>query len=200
MSEFLTPHHDHDPRAFDALIFDCDGTLGDTMPAHFVAWKQTMDAIGVEFTEQRFYELAGVPAVDIIEMFAEEYDLAVDAEAVAHRKEELFADAIPNVKPVEKVVAIVTEMHGKLPLGVGSGSPRWSVEAVVSQLDLSDRFDAMVCAGEVPNPKPAPDVFAECARALGVAPGRCCVYEDGDLGLQAAKAAGMTAIDVRPWY
>lgn len=200
MSDFLIDFDDHDPAAFDALIFDCDGTLGDTMPAHFVAWRQTMNALGVEFTEQRFYELAGVPATDIVAMFAEEHGLDVDAADVAHRKEQLFAEAIPNVKPVARVLDIVDRMHGRVPLGVGSGSPRWSVEAVVAQLGLTDRFDAMVCAGEVPNPKPAPDVFASCARTLGVAPERCCVYEDGDLGLQAATAAGMTAIDVRPWY
>jgi HAD superfamily hydrolase (TIGR01509 family) len=185
---------------YDALIFDCDGTLADTMPAHYVAWKRTMEALGIAFPEDRFYALAGVPAPDIIAMLAGEAGLSVDVERIAHEKETLFHASIPSVLAIDPVVEIVRSNHGILPMAVASGSPRWSVEAIVGQLGLGAMFGVMVCAGEVERPKPAPDVFLACAERLGVDPARCCVYEDSELGLDGARAAGMGAVDVRPWY
>lgn len=188
-----------DYTRFDALIFDCDGTLVDTMPAHFRAWTTTVLKYGLSFPESRFYALGGVPAPQIIELLAREAGLTLDPVAVADEKEHLYFRDLVHVKAIEAVADIARLYHRVRPLAVATGSPRWAAEAVLEQTGLRTLFDVLVCAGEVEHPKPAPDIFLEAARQLGVAPERCCVFEDGDPGLVGARAAGMEAIDIRPW-
>ena len=185
---------------YDALIFDCDGTLADTMPAHFVAWTATMKRYGIEFTEERFYALGGVPTKNIVAMLADEAGVKLDVAAVALEKEHAFHDYLHQVGRIDPVVAIAEEHRGKLPMAVATGTERWSVERVLDQIGIRDWFGFIACADEVPNPKPAPDVYLEAAKQLGVDPTRCCVYEDSDLGIEGAHRAGMACVDVRPMY
>lgn len=184
---------------YDALIFDCDGTLIDTMPAHFRAWTATAEKYGLTFPEARFYALGGVPAPQIVALLAREAGLELDHEFVANEKEELYLEGLDHVEPIVAVTSIARHFHGRLPLAVATGSPRWAVERVLAQTGLLSLFDVLVCAGEVPRPKPAPDIFLEAARRVSAAPERCCVFEDADPGLEGARAANMTAIDIRPW-
>jgi beta-phosphoglucomutase family hydrolase len=185
---------------YAALIFDCDGTLADTMPAHYMAWTTTMKRYGIDFTEQRFYALGGVPTKNIVAMLADEAGVALDVDAVAIEKEHAFHEYLHQVGRIDPVVAIAEAHRGKLPMAVATGTERWSVERVLDQIGIRDWFDFIACADEVAAPKPAPDVYLEAARRIGVDPARCCVYEDSDLGLEGARRAGMAAVDVRPMY
>jgi beta-phosphoglucomutase family hydrolase len=185
---------------YKALIFDCDGTLADTMPAHYVAWHKTLLRHGIDFNEDRFYSLGGVPTVQIIQLLASEAGLSLDAVAVGREKEMAFHEAIDSVEPIAAVVDIARRHVGKLPMAVGTGSEWWSAERVLKRIGVLDWFGAVVCADHVQRHKPAPDVFLEAARRLGVDPKDCCVYEDTDLGLAAGRAAGMAVVDVRPLY
>ncbi|MEX0775029.1 MAG: HAD-IA family hydrolase [Phycisphaeraceae bacterium] len=186
-----------DYGSFAALVFDCDGTLADTMPAHFVAWSETTRRYGLELPEARFYELGGVPAHRIMALLAREQGVAIDALAAAHEKELAFERHLDSVQPIEPVVAIARQYRGKLPMAVATGGMRRIVERCLMNLGMADWFDALVSAEDVEHHKPAPDTYLLAAQRLHVHPAHCCAFEDTDLGLAAARAAGMTAVDIR---
>jgi beta-phosphoglucomutase family hydrolase len=182
------------------LIFDCDGTLADTMPLHWVAWRATAERYGLHFTEERFYALGGVPSRDIFKMLGDEQGVVLDPIQASHDKENAYLPLLPQVGPVHEVLAIAHEHHGKLPMAVASGGTKPVIKQVLEHLGILHMFDAVVTSEDVVNQKPAPDIFLEAARRLGVEPQYCQGFEDAELGLQAIRAAGMHVVDVRPMY
>jgi beta-phosphoglucomutase-like phosphatase (HAD superfamily) len=185
------------PMYLAALIFDCDGTLADSMPAHYQAWAQTFRLHGIEFSEKRFYQLAGLPTDRIAAIIAAEHGVTLDPAAVARQKDQQFLTCVDRVKPFEPVVSIARDHRGILPMAVASGSARELVERELAHLGVLDWFNVVLCAEDVTAPKPAPDIFLTAAQRLGMEPYRCIVYEDSDLGIQGAIAAGMQFVDVR---
>jgi beta-phosphoglucomutase family hydrolase len=184
-----------------AIIFDCDGTLADTMPVHYEAWAATLARYpGLSLSEDRFYVLGGWPTLNIAELLKKETGLAFDPKALSHEKELEFERRLDHVQPIEPVVAKVREFRGKLPIAVATGGIRHICQTILHHIGLVGWFDAMVCAEDVPHHKPAPDIFLEAARRLGVEPKQCLVYEDTDPGLEAARRAGMASIDVRTFH
>ena len=183
-----------------AIIFDCDGTLVDSMPVHYVAWHETMNRYGISFPEDRFYSLGGVPSDRIIEILASEQGLKLDAVSVAHEKEQAFLDKIELLVPIEAVVEIVRQNRGVKPIAVASGGFLPVILRQLQQMAMHDWFDAIVTAEDTSKHKPEPDVFLEAARRLGTAAEHCVVFEDADLGVEAARRAGMHCIDVRTFY
>ena len=179
------------------LIFDCDGTLANTMPLHWRAWQMVTQRHGLHFAEDRFYSLGGVPSRDILKMLAKEQGRSLDHIAVAHEKEEAYLPLMAQVEPIHAVVEIARAHHGKLPMAVASGGTQRIICQVLEHLNIRDLFAAVVTSEMVKNQKPAPDIFLEAARRIGVDPKFCRAYEDTDLGLQAIRAAGMEAVDVR---
>ena len=184
-------------REIRGIIFDCDGTLADTMPLHWKAWNKIMQKHGLKFPEERFYALGGVPSRDIIAMLCREQGLELDCLAVAREKEEAYLPFLPEVMPIEVVVKVAEANHGQLPMAVASGGVKPVIEQVLQHLKIFQYFDAIVTSEDVKNQKPAPDIFLEAARRIGVPPEFCRAYEDTDLGMQAIRSAGMEAIDVR---
>ncbi|MCU0713446.1 MAG: HAD family phosphatase [Pirellula sp.] len=182
------------------IIFDCDGTLVDSMPIHFLAWYKTMQKYGMELPEDRFYALGGMPSHRIIEMLAAEQSVAVDAIHAAHEKEQAFLDLIHLLKPIEPVMAVAREHRGRKPIAVASGGFRRIINHQLELVQCIHWFDAIVTAEDTQRHKPEPDVFLEAARRLGVEATECIVFEDADLGVEAAKRAGMKCIDVREFY
>ena len=180
-----------------ALIFDCDGTLADTMPLHWLAWQTITSRHNVIFPEDRFYSLGGVPSRHILQMLREEQRLSIDPIAVSREKEEEYLKLMAQVGPIHEVVEIARDHAGKLPMAVASGGTRPVIEKVLRHLNIQDLFGAVVTSEDVVHQKPAPDIFLEAARRLGVAPGNCRAYEDTDIGLTAIRTAGMDAVDVR---
>jgi beta-phosphoglucomutase family hydrolase len=181
-----------------ALIFDCDGTLADTMPLHWQAWQDVARRYGLEFSEERFYKLGGVPSRDILKMLSDEQQRPLDALVASREKEAAYMPHLPEVRAIEPVAKIVRENAGKLPMAVASGGLQVHINEVLEHLGLRQYFQAVVTSEDVKRQKPAPDIFLEAARRLGVPPQFCRAYEDTDLGLQAIRAAGMEAVDVRP--
>ncbi len=179
------------------LIFDCDGTLADTMPAHFEAWTAVTCRYGLHFSEKRFYELGGVPSHRIAALLAAEQGVVIDSDQLAREKEAAFLEHLAAVREVPAVVAIAREHHGRVPMAVASGGFRPVITQVLRQIGILDLFQAIVTAEDTTRHKPEPDVFLEAARQLGVKPTECAVYEDTDIGLEAARRAGMQPIDVR---
>ena len=179
------------------LIFDCDGTLANTMPLHWRAWQMITQRHGLHFPEDRFYSLGGVPSRDILRLLAAEQGRSLDHFAIAHEKEEAYLPLMAQIEPIHGVVGIAKAHHGKIPMAVASGGTQRIIGRVLEQLNLCHLFDAVVTSEMVKHQKPAPDIFLEAARRIGVDPKCCRAYEDTDLGLQAIRAAGMEAVDVR---
>ena len=179
------------------IIFDCDGTLADTMPLHWRAWSEITSRHGIHFPEDRFYSLGGVPSRDILQLLREEQRLEIDAIAVAKEKEIAYLDLMHQVGPIHEVVNVAREHHGRLPMAVASGGTKPIIEKVLIHLGIREYFDAVVTSEDVVKQKPAPDIFLEAARRIGIDAKFCRAYEDTDLGMKAIRSAGMHAIDVR---
>jgi beta-phosphoglucomutase-like phosphatase (HAD superfamily) len=179
------------------LIFDCDGTLADTMPLHWIAWSAIAKKHRLVFPEDRFYSLGGVPSRDILRMLSEEQGVALDPIAVAREKEMLYEPMMHKIQPIDCVVNIARAAYGKMPLAVASGGTHWAINRVLEIIGIRHLFAAVVTNEAVVRQKPAPDIFLEAARQIGVAPQACRAYEDTDIGLDAIRAAGMEAVDVR---
>ena len=182
---------------YDGLIFDMDGTLADTMPTHYIAWCEAMGQHGIEFTEERFYALGGVPAVKVIEVLAEEQGIElVNIAAIADAKEARFLELLGAVQPIIPVKTIAEFHREHIPMAIATGSETWVAEKILKGLEIRDWFQAVVGADQIENPKPAPDTYLRAAELLGVDPKRCHAFEDTRLGMDAAEAAGMAVIDI----
>jgi HAD superfamily hydrolase (TIGR01509 family) len=186
------------PGSFGAYLFDCDGTIADSMPLHYIAWKKALGEWNCMFEERLFYALGGTPMAEIISMLNERQGLRMPVEAVAVRKENLYLELLPQLKAVPEVVEHIDAQHGRVPFAVVSGSTRESVTASLVSLKLLDKFDTLVCAGDYKKSKPDPEAFLLAAAKLGVAPETCLVFEDTDMGIQAARAAGMAFVKIPP--
>lgn len=188
------------PAGTAGLIFDCDGTLADTMPAHYKAWTAMLGKHNIPFPEPRFYAMGGMPTAQIIRVLAADAGVPVtDVDAMVREKEQGFLTYLDAVTVIEPVLAVVRAYRGKLPIAVASGGYRDTITRTLDRLGVRDWFDAMVTAEDTARHKPEPDVFLEAARRLRVKAAACVVFEDTDIGLEAARRAGMTGIDVRPW-
>ena len=191
------PGHRNDGRPFGGYVFDCDGTLADTMPLHYRAWQRLLAEHGMPFSEAFFYELGGKPTTLIFELLCRDHGLVLrDLPGAALRKEAYFVELIHEVKPIEAVVAVARRWHGVVPLAVASGGLRRYVEMTLDAIGILPWFDAIVCVEDYARAKPAPDPFLVAARRLKVAPEECLVFEDSVLGLEAAAAAGMQSVFV----
>ena len=183
---------------FEAYIFDCDGTLADTMPLHYKAWCTVLKEHECDFPEAFFYELGGVPTERIVEILNERHGYSMPVKKTAADKDALFVQMIPQTLPIEPVVELVHQFYGVKPLAVASGGKREIVMRTLDALGIVGKFQAIVTVENYRNGKPAPDAFLEAARQLKVTPGKCLVFEDTTAGIAAAKAANMKWVLVEP--
>jgi HAD superfamily hydrolase (TIGR01509 family) len=184
--------------SFGAYLFDCDGTIVDSMPLHYIAWKNALAEWNCEFEEELFYAWGGIPIAEIVSLLNKKHGLNMSVEAVAARKEHLYFELLPQLKAVPEVVEHIDAQYGRIPFAVVSGSTRESVTASLGAVKLLSKFDTLVCAGDYKKSKPDPEAFLLAAANLGVTPGGCLVFEDTDMGIQAAAAAGMAWVKVPP--
>ena len=190
---------DINPNA-KALIFDLDGTIADTMPVHFLAYKHILHDFGIDFTPGLFATLAGVPAAQTIQLLNEQFGTTMHPEEIGHLKEREYEKIMHKMKPVDPVVSLVKKYHGKMPMSVGTGGYRRLAWKTLEILELTGYFDILVSSEDVKNAKPHPETFLKCAEKMGVNPKYCQVFEDGELGMQAAFAAGMMPTLVTDFY
>lgn len=186
--------------AAKALIFDLDGTLADTMPVHFQAYKQVLAEYGIDLTPELFVSLAGIPVFQTIERLNGIFGTSMHPEKVGQYKEDVYEKMMHKIKPVEPVVALLKKYHGKMPVAVGTGGYKRLSWESLKIIGLDEYIEVLVSAEDVSRPKPYPDTFLRCAELLGVSPEDCEVFEDGEPGMQAARAAGMMATLVTPFY
>ena len=181
-----------------ALIFDLDGTLSDSLPVHIATWNKIGEKFGFKFDPRILLELTGRPTIEFAKRIVQQYRLDVKPEEIVKLKQQSFWNSSQLFQPVTEITAIAKAYHNKLPMSVGTGASRRSAEVQLNALDIARYFDFVVSADDVTNHKPEPDTFLECARLMNVEPAFCQVFEDGELGITAAKKAGMIVTDVRP--
>jgi HAD superfamily hydrolase (TIGR01509 family) len=186
---------------FKAYLFDCDGTIVDSMPLHYVAWTKALAEYGcIDFTEDFFYSLGGYPIPAVVEMINQRDGISIPIPEFMVRYDEIYFSLLPELKAVPEVLAEIRRTHGNIPFAVVSGSIRESVVKSLTAVGILDLFDTLVCAGDYEHGKPAPDPFLMGAARLGVEPKDCLVFEDAEAGIQSARAAGMTSVRIlQPW-
>jgi HAD superfamily hydrolase (TIGR01509 family) len=182
---------------FHAFLYDCDGTLADTMPGHKKSYVRLAAKGGVAIDEALIDEFAGLPVPSVVEEINKRHNSSFDPEKFADEREQLFFDEyIEQTQPIDYVVNHLKAHAGKVKIAVVSGGTRRAVEKTLRILGIAEIPELLVCAGETPRGKPYPDPFLAAAEKLGVAPARCLVFEDGDAGTKAAEAAGMQWIRI----
>ncbi|MGV8095036.1 MAG: HAD family hydrolase [Mangrovibacterium sp.] len=190
---------DIDPRA-KGLIFDLDGTIADTMPIHYIAWKNAAARYGIDFTVELFAQLAGVPLYPTVEKLNKLFGKNIDPKEMGDAKELEYEQNMDKIEPIEPVIALIRKYHGKLPMSVGTGGLTRIAWKTLEIVDVDKYIDIVVSSEDVIRYKPHPETFLRCAELMGVEPSACQVFEDGMLGIQAAKDAGMMVTDVTAYY
>ncbi|KAJ4462483.1 putative HAD family phosphatase [Paratrimastix pyriformis] len=190
----------NDMTVYDAIIFDCDGTLVDSMPIHFKAFSKAFRAHGLiePLNEHLFYTLGGVPTRRVAQILADHHHIAIDPEAIFHEKEQNYLEILPEVTEIVPVADFARRVSKTHHVAVASGGPRDVVQRTLQYAGLDRVFSTVISADDVPQGrgKPAPDMFLLAAKRLGAEPGRCLVFEDAQAGIEAARAAGMAYVYV----
>jgi beta-phosphoglucomutase family hydrolase len=184
------------------LIFDLDGTLADTMPYHFKCWRIACQKFGADIDTTFLKKHTGSPGWIIADEIIKNCKLNgnVTIDQIMNEKLIEFHKVQHLVKPILPVAEIVKKYYGILSMSVGTGGHREAVECILKVIGLRKYFDIIVTANDVENFKPHPETFLRCAEQMKIKPEFIEVFEDSDLGIEAALEAGMIATDVRSWY
>jgi HAD superfamily hydrolase (TIGR01509 family) len=182
---------------YAALIFDCDGTIADTLSVHFQTLVATFEKFGALLPEAWYYERTALGLSELVQAFNQSFSYTLDENDIDTERQQHFANLIDQVQEVEAVAAIARANYGKVPMAVASNGQRTVVEPTIKTIGLHSLFHTIVTLDDVEVGKPAPDLFLLAAERMGIAPDECIVYEDSDAGLLAACRARMRSIDVR---
>lgn len=185
-------------EAFAGYIFDCDGTLADTMPLHHVAWRRALAEHGAEFEFHwdLFLTRAGMSLEQTVVELGAQFRVPLDPTAVARSQRRFYAELEPTMEPIADVIHYARSVAREAPVSVASGSQRPTVDRTLRYLGISELFPIIVTPEDVLRGKPEPDMFLLAAQRMGVAPERCVVFEDGEMGIRAARSAGMAVVRV----
>ena len=188
------------PKHAKALIFDLDGTVADTMQNHFKAWRKALTPHGIEFTADLFKSLTGKTRIATIKRLNELFGTKMDTVEVGNVKAAHFNTLVNATKEISIVADVVRKYHNILPMSIGTGSTRNGAKKTLEIIEMSHYFDYVITANDISKAKPDPETFLKCALLMGVEPENCVVFEDGILGIEAAKEAGMMVVDVNDYY
>jgi len=188
------------PKNVKGLIFDLDGTIANTMQNHFSSWRTAVSPYGIDFTADLFKSLTGKPRGATILKLNEMFDVNMDPSIVGKVKGEAFQKMVNETKEIAVVTDVVRKYHNILPMSIGTGSTKNGAKKTLEVIEMSHFFNIVITANDISNPKPHPEAFLKCAELMGIAPKDCLVFEDGILGIEAAKTAGMMVVDVNDYF
>ncbi len=183
-----------------ALIFDLDGTLADSIPVHIECWNETCKTFNYHFPVEIMIRMTGMPTRKFAEYIKKDSGCSLSVNEIMKLKQANFLRLVHNIKPIEKMANFVKDQYGKIPMSIGTGGGKRSSQLILETIGMRDYFDILVTADDVTKHKPEPDTFLKCAKLMGVAPEFCQVFEDGEMGMKAARTAGMMITDVRHYY
>ncbi|MGL5044186.1 MAG: fructose-1-phosphate/6-phosphogluconate phosphatase [Plesiomonas sp.] len=183
--------------SYQGLIFDMDGTIIESLPAHRQAWIEILGKYGLPYEPELMASLSGAPTWSIAQSIIERHGADLNAVALAKEKMQQSQKYLFELCEPLPLSEVVKAYHGRRPMAVGTGSDTAMAEAILQHMGLRHYFDVLVGANDVTAHKPNPDTFLLCASRMGVAPEHCVVFEDADFGIQAARSAGMAVVDVR---
>lgn len=178
-------------KRYAGYIFDCDGTLADSMPFHYSAWADTVTKHGGQMPEDLFYALGGWPSKKMVENLNERFGTSLDPEVVAFEKEHLYVERIAMIQPIPEVAEFARQVAAFSKVSVASGGVLPVVSRTLETIGFKDFFPVIVTSEQVKRGKPFPDMFLEAAHRMSVPPSDCLVLEDSIAGFEAARAAGM---------
>jgi HAD superfamily hydrolase (TIGR01509 family) len=192
MTVFIPPK-----KRYAGYIFDCDGTLADSMPVHYRAWADTVQKYGGQIPEELFYSLGGWPSRKMVELLNERFGSSLDPETIANEKEQLYVQRIDTIRPILEVADFAREVAAFAKVSVASGGILPVVTKTLAAVGFENFFPIIVTSEQVKHGKPFPDMFLEAASRMGVEPSDCLVLEDSPAGFEAAISAGMDYVVVR---
>ncbi|WP_051208608.1 HAD family hydrolase [Propionicicella superfundia] len=181
-----------------ALLFDWDGTVANSQQVNFESLRAALRDVHLDLEKSWFDARTGVSTREMVRMIADLARAEVDVDAVAAARDRAYLERVGQVGEVRFVVDLLRAERTRRGTALATGGGAETVLPTVDALGLRPLFDVIVTRNDVARGKPAPDIFLRAADLLQAEPSRCLVYEDSDEGLEAAAAAGMDAIDVRP--
>jgi len=190
------------PEHIEAIIFDMDGTLVDSMEIHFQAYQYAFAPWGITCSWDHFQKRAGIPASETFALILQDNgkeDMDIDLDEVGQRKSAYIQEHLHKATLIEPTAALMKQFANKLPMSIGTGTRREAADMIVTNLGIDAYIPHVVTADDVTQYKPAPETFLKCAELMGVAPEKCLVFEDGEMGIVAAQKAGMPVIDVKEY-
>jgi HAD superfamily hydrolase (TIGR01509 family) len=181
---------------FEAFLFDCDGTLVNSMPLHYQGWCHAIREQGetFHFPEDLYYEQAGIETDKLVLILNERFGGNLDVSGLSKLKREFFLSQVHTMRELKPVADFARHVHPTHPVAVVTGGLKSIVKQSLEAAQLDHLFELIINFEDVENGKPAPDMFLYAAEQLGVAPDKCLVFEDGELGIQGARAAGMATV------
>ncbi len=188
------------PTHIKGLIFDMDGTLINSLPAHYKAWLEACNSYGVDFTFDYFTTLTGRPVIELSKDIITRFNMNISPVQLVKEKEALVEKNLNEVKLIQPVMRVIKAYNRKLPMAVGTGACKQMATHLLSKAGIINQFKSIITSDDVDNYKPHPETFLKAALEINVVPEECLVFEDGQLGIEAAIAAGMSVIDVKPFY
>ena len=188
------------PAHIKGLIFDMDGTLINSLPAHYEAWSEACSLYGVAFSFDFFAALTGRPVLELSKDIITTFNMNISPIRLVEMKEQFIEKNLNKIELIRPVMQIIEACNGKLPMAVGTGASKKTATRLLSETGIINQFESIITSDDVEHYKPHPDTFLKAAQAINIAPEACLVFEDGQLGIEAALAAGMDVIDVKPFY
>jgi len=188
------------PKQAKALIFDLDGTVANTMQNHLKSWQEAVSPYGIDFNADLFLSLTGKPRTATILKLNEQFGTNMDPVSVGKVKGSSFNTMVELTKEISVVADVVRKYHTILPMSIGTGSTRNGAKKTLEVIEMSHYFDFVITSNDITNPKPHPETFLKCAELMKVQPKDCIVFEDGILGIEAAKEAGMMVVNVNDYF
>lgn len=185
-----------DVSHYKALIFDMDGTLIDTMPSHLKAWQQTAEQYNFPYEKEWIHSMGGMPTLKVAKQLNAKYDVKIEPAIVADTKTAYFSSLIHDGKIIDCTYQVLEQFQGQKKIAIGTGSNHHNAMKLLEYNGMLTMIDALVTSRDVENHKPNPDTFLLAAERLGIKPKDCVVFEDTEIGRQAALAAGMACIMV----
>lgn len=181
------------------MVFDADGVLVDTEPAWVAARRALFERHGLRFGPEEERRTLGTGVGGTAQQLSALLGQPARTEGLSRELLDLLLDETSRVAPraLPGAAWLLDELHGQLPLAVASNSPRVLLSKTLQEAGLDGRFDVVLGADEVFNPKPAPDLYATAVQRLGTEPADSVAVEDAPAGVEAARAAGLVVIGIR---